>query len=348
MISRRPQFSFLLIALLGALLAGPPRPRADAPGPQRLTFLNLSDLHFAAEGEPARDGFNLSRSIGGQLGALVSEFNSDKTLDFIVLTGDLVVDPSGSNLEEARKILDGLRLPYYVVPGNHDIPQGKRQPPGKTRLSAFARVFEGRGPEQGRSFWSQDPVKGWHLVGLDSTVQGTWGGRVGAEQLRWLEQDLARNAGKPTIVLCHHGLVAHHPWDGQGAWKGYLADNAQEVRAVLERHRDVFLVVTGHHHLFAHQSWNGIEYVSSPALASWPCRYSRFVIEADRLEVTTHPIPSGLLVEEARRNLLNFKPIRGLFPPGPDQDKLLLQLFLGPEKVSVQVPALASRASVGR
>lgn len=348
MIRPRFQFSVLMIALSGALLASWPELRADAPGPQRLTFLNLSDLHFAADGEPAQDGFNLSRSIGSQLRELVSEFNADETLDFIVLTGDLVVDPSESNLEGVRKILNSLRLPYYVVPGNHDIPLDKRQSPGNKRVSSFARVFEGRGPRQGRSFWSVDTVKGWHLVGLDSTVPGTWGGRVGDEQLRWLEQDLRQNRGNPTIVFCHHGLVRFHPWDGQGSWKGYLTENAQEVRAVLERHRNVFLVVTGHHHLFAHQSWNGIEYVACPALASWPCRYSRFVIEGDRLEVTTHPIPFGHLVEKARKNILNFKPIRGLFPPGVDGDKLLLQLFLGPEKASVQIPPLAPRATVGR
>lgn len=350
MLFRKPIFYLLgyWIALLISLLAGLPEPAADSTGPQKLTFFNLSDLHFAAEGEHAEDGFNLSQSIGGQLRELVATFNANEPPDFVVLTGDLVVEPSESNLAGVRKILDGLEVPYYVVPGNHDIPHGKSRGKGKAGSASFAQIFEGRGPKEGRSFWAVDPKKGWHLVGLDSTARGTWGGRIGAEQLRWLEEDLGRNTGKPTIVLCHHGLIAHHPWDGQGSWKGYLTDNAEEVRAVLERHRSVFLVVTGHHHLFAHQSWNGIEYVSCPALASWPCRYSRFVIEGDRLEVTNHPIPSALLVEKARNNLLNYKKIRELFPPGREQDELFLQLFSGPQKVSVQIPALKSGASVSR
>lgn len=333
----RSRFLILAAALAWLLLARSPAPCADAPTPERLTFLNLSDLHFSAEGEPAQDGFNLSRSIGGQLRALVGEFNSDETLDFVVLTGDLVADPSESNLREVRKILNGLRVPYHVVPGNHDIPSRKSPDAGKTGSASFTSVFEGRGPRGGRSFWSLDPKKGWHLVGLDSTIRGTWRGRIGAEQLRWLEQDLLENVGKRTIVLSHHGLIAHHPWDGQGSWKGYMADNADKVRAILERYRDVILVVTGHHHWCAHRSWNGIEYVSSPALASWPCRYGRFVIEGTRLDFSTHPISSGTLVENAKQNLLNYKQIRGLFPAGPEQEKLFLDLFLGPERLSLDL-----------
>jgi len=340
------RFYLVTAALAWLLLAGPPVLRADASSTEKLTFLNLSDLHFAAEGEPpAQDGFNLSRSIGGQLKALVEEFNSDDTLDFVVLTGDLVVEPSESNLREVRQILDGLRVPYYAVPGNHDIPSRKSRDAGKTGAASFASVFQGRGPLGGRSFWSLDPKKGWHLVGLDSTIRGTWEGRIGAEQLRWLEQDLLANLGKRTIVLSHHGLIAHHPWDGQGSWKGYMAGNAEEVRGILERYRDVILVVTGHHHLCNHRSWNGIEYVSSPALASWPCRYGRFAIEGNRLEFSTHPIPSSTLVEKAKQNLLNYKPIRGLFPAGPEQDKILLDLFVGPERLCLDLSPARQSAS---
>lgn len=334
----RPRFYLLTAALAGLLLTWPPDLLAEASTHERLTFLNLSDLHFAAEGEPALDGFNLSRSIGDQLRALVGDFNSDETLDFVVLTGDLVADSPETNLREVRKILDGMRVPYYVVPGNHDVPTRKSHDAGgKTGSASFSDVFEGRGPQGGRSFWSVDPKKGWHLVGLDSTICGTWRGRIGVEQLRWLEQDLLENVGKRTIVLSHHGLIAHHPWDGQGSWKGYMAENADEVRGILERYRDVILVVTGHHHWCAHRSWNGIEYISSPALASWPCRYGCFAINGDRLEFSTHPIPSSTLVEKAKQNLLNYKPIRGLFPAGPEQEKLFLNLFLGPERLSLDL-----------
>lgn len=309
----------------------------------RLCFLNLSDLH--ASSSQAKQGSGLSRSIGLELRSLVSEFNRLDDLDFVVLTGDLVVDPSPPNLEEVRDILNTLRVPYYVIPGNHDLPDPARS--GKPDLpSSFARVFEGRGPFSGQTYWSEDPKEGWHLVGLDSTVPGTWEGEISPAQLRWLKEDLERNAGKATILLSHHGLIAHHAWDEEGAWRGYEVRNAEQVRTLLEHYPSVCIVVSGHHHFCSYRERNGIAYVSCPALASWPCRYSRFEILGGRLNFSTHPIPSRDLVEKARKTLLGFRPVRDRFPPGKKGEEEMFRTFLGPEQLSVPLPRRIPRVSL--
>ena len=306
-----------------------------------LCFINVSDLHYTST--VAEHNGTSSPSMGPVFRALVDEINQLKGLDFVVLTGDLCADPSPADFEEIRNILDRLRVPCYVIPGNHDIPD-----PGSGNESSggpsFARIFHGHGPHGDQTFWEADPRPGWHIVGLDSTVPGTWEGEISQRQLRWIEEDLKKHAGKATILLSHHGLIAHHPWDEEVASQGYVARNAGEVRALLERFPSVDLVITGHHHFSAYRNEKGIAYVSCPSLASWPCRYSRFEIRGGRLEFSTHPIPSRAFEERARQNLLASRSLRDRFPPGKKGEEEMLRLFLGLERISIQLPFLAPGA----
>ena len=325
-----PLFSFL--CWLGSV------PIPEARSEDSLLFINVSDIHYASA-SPAHGG-TASASIGYVFQALVEEINRIQGLDFVVLTGDLCSDASPHHLVEVRDILGRIRVPTYVIPGNHDIPdpgQGNESPGRPT----FARIFQGHGPHGEQTFWAADPSPGWHLVGLDSTVPGTWQGQISQEQLRWMEEDLERNAGKSTILLSHHGLIAHHPWDEEGDWKSYVARNAQEVRALLERFPSVCLVITGHHHLSAYRNEKGIAYVSCPSLVSWPCRFSRFEIQGSRLDFSTHPVPARDFEERARLSLLGYPPLRERFPPGKAGEEEMLRLFMGPARSLIELPCLA-------
>ena len=63
--------------------------------------------------------------VGGSTGAedlrlTVEDINSRKEIEFVLVTGDLTEFGSREELEETRRILDGLTNPWYAVPGNHD------------------------------------------------------------------------------------------------------------------------------------------------------------------------------------------------------------------------------------
>jgi 3',5'-cyclic AMP phosphodiesterase CpdA len=302
-----------------------------------LCFVNLTDLHYSSQAK--EDGMNLSRSMRFVLPGVVQALNRREDLDFVALTGDLVSGPAPGNLETVRDCLEPLKVPYYVIPGNHDIPGKNRHEKGEA--SSFESVFQGHGPEPGQAYWSLDPKAGWHLIGLDSTIRGDWKGKISREQLQWLEEDLDNNRDKNIVVLCHHNLLAHHPWDRKGPWKGYVAGNAEKVRGLLETVPSVRLVVTGHHHLCAGDTWKGIPYITCPALTAWPCRYSRFVVNPKGIDFSTHPIPFPELLAAARKNLLAFQPFRKRFPPGPAGDEDMLRMFLGPEQLFFSLSPVA-------
>jgi len=54
------------------------------------------------------------------LRATVRDINSQTGLSFVVISGDITEYGSLAQLRLAKEILDGLRIPCQVVPGNHD------------------------------------------------------------------------------------------------------------------------------------------------------------------------------------------------------------------------------------
>ncbi len=75
---------------------------------QKLTFAHVTDTH-----------------IGSQIGAsnlaeTVADINSQKDIDFVMVTGDITEFGSDNELQQARSILDQLSKPWYALPGNHD------------------------------------------------------------------------------------------------------------------------------------------------------------------------------------------------------------------------------------
>ena len=50
----------------------------------------------------------------------VDDINANDSLAFVIISGDVTEFGSDKELLLAKKILDGLNKPWYIVPGNHD------------------------------------------------------------------------------------------------------------------------------------------------------------------------------------------------------------------------------------
>jgi len=73
-----------------------------------MTIVHLSDLHFGCISHPR------------VVQALVQEVN-DRSVDLVVLSGDLTQRARSREFEAARSMLDAMEAPTLVVPGNHDV-----------------------------------------------------------------------------------------------------------------------------------------------------------------------------------------------------------------------------------
>ncbi|MGH3740880.1 MAG: metallophosphoesterase family protein, partial [Micromonosporaceae bacterium] len=148
--------------------------------------------------------------------------------DFLVINGDFVDEASPADFALARRLLDeelGDDLPWYYVPGNHEIMGGPPEEPIRNFRDAFGevnRVFD---------------HKGTRFVTLNSST-----GVLGLEQLRLLRSALREAARDDAIGSV--ALLWHHPPRDPTPQQGSLLADPREA-AYVEQQLGEFRLDTG-------------------------------------------------------------------------------------------------------
>lgn len=214
-------------------------PRTDAQS----TFLiaQISDLHLKANGK-------LSYGVVDTLAALrraVDHLNASQPRpDIVVVSGDLVDFGQPDEYAVLRPELERLRMPYFLVPGNHD--------ERAHLLGAFAdHRYLPRSPEAPLDWVVDDyPLR---LIGLDSTTPGRHGGQLEDRQLRWLDAQLAKRPQAPTVLILHHPPFI----SGIGHMDREPLLNAAALQAVIAAHPQVERLLCGHLHRSMQRRFGG-------------------------------------------------------------------------------------------
>lgn len=71
-------------------------------------FAILSDIHVTP-----------GNTNETKLKAAVEEINNSD-VDYVITSGDLTNEGSDQQLRNVKSILDGLKKPHYIIPGNHE------------------------------------------------------------------------------------------------------------------------------------------------------------------------------------------------------------------------------------
>ena len=187
---------------------------------QEYKYAWLSDIHI---GSPGADV---------DLENVVDDINTRPEIKFVILTGDIAEKGRNEELETTESILKKLKVPYHLIPGNHDT---------KWSESGCAK-FAG--------LWGDDKFffeyNGTAHIGINSGVY--WrggGGHVSVEDLNWLEEKLMSVKPGQEVVF-----YIHHPLDGD-------VDNWFNVTNML-RNYDITSVLHGHGHTNRIVNFNGI------------------------------------------------------------------------------------------
>ena len=309
--------------------------RCDASGNVR--FAVVGDVHLALNSE--NDGMKALADSERILGLVIETLNTIPHLDFVVFNGDLVEVPTEENARRFASMLSGLSVPYYLTLGNHDVPHGVgADQPARPQLSKadVVRILLDRGlADEGCSRWSATPVAGLRIIGLDSSVPGSWGGRITANALRWLELELEGHSGEMTILFLHHGVI--QIWDGMNLDEGFFVQNRDQLQALCERHPDVKCVVSSHFHAGGGRVYRGIRYFATPSVVSYPCEFALFTVTSEAVEMARVPIPDGRVIDTARRLLGGDLLWRGFFPPGDAGGREMERFFNGQKLIRFPV-----------
>ena len=210
--------------VLSSRAFGKPAHPGGAAG--EMTFVQISDSHI---------GFNkpANPDVVGTLQATVDKINAlPQAPEFIIHTGDLTHMSKPAEFDTMDQVLKSAKpSQLFYVPGEHDTSVDD----GKQYLERYGKGAEGNG-------WYSFDHKGVHFIGLVNVVKLEGMGRLGQEQLKWLEADLkARKSSTPIVVFAHIPLWAVYPEWGWGT-----ADSEQAF-AYLKRFGSV-TVLNGHIH----------------------------------------------------------------------------------------------------
>ncbi|MBT3224379.1 MAG: hypothetical protein HN348_35375, partial [Proteobacteria bacterium] len=218
--------------------------------------------------------------------------NFEVSLDFVVMTGDLVdVLPSdeltyydendNTSIHQLKLLLDELDMPFHLALGNHDyytddgFLDSHTTPDKSARESLFQDQLDMPAP------WYRFDHEGLGFIVLNSMQDDArvdWApgrcGSFGEVQLAWLEEELKK--GDPCFLFFHHplaldvmvsaGAMAFFAFEvprSEGDYEKYedtvFEDWTDPIYDLLQEHADqVQGVFVGHGHWFVQDYFEGI------------------------------------------------------------------------------------------
>lgn len=217
----------------GPVLARLDRPASDPP----VTVAVLADPHVAVD---ASGTWKVAHRARDRLATAVAAANEHA--DAAVVAGDLTSDGRPAEFDAVDAVLADLAVPWWAVPGNHDVPKAFDDH-GTPPVGAFYDRYD-------RPPFARE-VGDLTLLCLDTASDGgdlrhTWGGRVGEEQRAWLAERLP--AVENPVVVGHHPVAALPGLPAGSRWRNFQVEDADAVAACLSDH-DAGLVVSAHQHV---------------------------------------------------------------------------------------------------
>ena len=181
-------------------------------------FIHISDTHIGSPNGAAEE--DLRRTV--------RDINAMKDIAFVVITGDITELGTDRELAVAKRILDSLNIPYYIMAGNHDT--GWSESGGVS----FTKTF-------GYDKFNFD-FNGIRFIGCASGPYVRMSdGHIPRDAIVWLDSLLKKTPKEQPVIFLNH-----YPLDNG-------LDNWYEVIDRLKKHNTV-LAICGHGH--SNKKWD--------------------------------------------------------------------------------------------
>jgi DNA repair exonuclease SbcCD nuclease subunit len=247
---------------------------------KRTRIAHIADPHVSreAEGTPMvyhRSGARLRRALSDA---------AERGVDAVAFAGDLTKDGAPAEYEYFDDIVADVELPWFAVPGNHDVPKApvEEYEYGDDHDTPPVERFE-REYSPGGELPFVERVGGVEVVGLntasmpDGSLRESHDGAVSDRQVEWLESTLP-DLDTP-VVLMHHNTPAMFDqlrrFRDRNRPEMGLPPVFREPEALVGalREHGVGLALTGHLHNPGIATTGSLHEIAGPASGSFPQAY---------------------------------------------------------------------------
>jgi Icc protein len=207
-----------------------------------IRVVQFSDLHLYREADGRLLGQQTRRTLES---VLMLAQRRHWPPSAILLTGDLIHDAHEEGYRFLRQRIERLAVPYFCVPGNHD------------RMDLLAGWVDPGCSSPLRV----EPLDGWDLILLDSTIPFEEGGHIDSGVLAELEGYAESHPARPKLVCLHH-----QPTPVGSAWIDTMCvDNGDALLAAVARHPSIRALAWGHVHQAFEACWGDTLLLSTPS-----------------------------------------------------------------------------------
>lgn len=236
-----------------------------------IKFIQVTDSHFSTISESYSDeDIGTSQRI---LTNTIKDINKVPDVDFVVFTGDNIDKANCDDLKKFIKIANGLKAPYYMVIGNHEV--FKSQNLDKKEYMKIVRKntkSDSCKPRKANYVFKKKGVVFLVVDGAKEIIPGP-AGYFKKDTLKWLDKELTNYKNDDVVIFQHFPIVA--PCYN----RTHTTYNVQAYNDVLAKHKNVIAIFSGHYHTNGEQMVDGIYHVSTPALIVPPHDYKVVEIE---------------------------------------------------------------------
>lgn len=212
--------------------------------------------------DPATGAFTFVQVCDPQLGwgyGYANDLNSFKQAvshinglkpDLVVICGDMVDNFNTNSVADFQQAREGLIMPSYCAPGNHDVGNS----PTVSRLESYRQAF-------GDDYFSFEH-KGYTFVIVNTCLWKAPVAGVSEKQDEWLKQTLAaaHDKGNPVFVVGHHPFYLTSPGEAEEYYNLPPAKRTELLDLFVDF--GVVAVLGGHRHLLVINEYQGIQLVN--------------------------------------------------------------------------------------
>jgi predicted phosphodiesterase len=218
-----------------------------------LKFIQITDLHIDDPDVEFGGGLGDDVVEAEVLSRVIEEINLIHP-DFVIASGDIGDNPEmiGQNevrqYERVREVLLKLKVPIYVVNGNHDYDSDTDE--GDASILEYRDLINPY-PDFSWNFGS------YHFIGLDSGEKNAYYGLPGCmmgkgitnSQMNWLQADLDNHAQSAlSIIFMHHTALDPDECPDFPYFNSSISKNQKDFLNMCKQNK-VAMVLTGHTHI---------------------------------------------------------------------------------------------------